>query len=73
MNTCGTCKYFGAAVRDDKAPTGYHVCGWIKHYENNYGDETPTADAVVIDGSGYFAALCVKEEFGCNKWEPAAP
>lgn len=68
MNTCETCKYFGDELRDDShhVPTGYHVCAWVK--QNVYGDAT--GDAVVVDGSGYFAALCVKEDFGCNKWEP---
>lgn len=28
--------------------------------------------AFVVDGSGYFAALCVEEDFACSKWEPRA-
>lgn len=68
MNTCGTCKYFGDPVRDGNqhVPTGYHVCAWIKQWDD-YGPP-PDASAVVVDGSGYFAALCVVEDFGCNKW-----
>lgn len=26
--------------------------------------------AYAVDGSGYYAALCVSADFGCNKWEP---
>lgn len=70
MNTCGTCKYFGDPVKDENVhvPTGYHVCAWVKQHDD-FGGATATESAVVVDGSGYFAALCVKEDFGCNKWE----
>jgi hypothetical protein len=29
----------------------------------------PTGSHIMNTGSGFFAALCVKEEFGCVKWE----
>ena len=36
-------------------------------YPTNY--EEPGKTAVVTDGSGYYAALCVESDFGCNLWE----
>jgi hypothetical protein len=73
MNTCGTCKYFGASRkltlpepdrREDNGP--YKVCGLIEQL-----DSRPIVSAYmayVVDGSGYYAALCVSEDFGCNQW-----
>jgi hypothetical protein len=69
--TCGTCKYLGDLVPDEdehRIPTGYHVCQLIKRPSNDY-NEPRGESALVIDASGYFAALCVKDEFGCNQWE----
>lgn len=75
--TCGTCKHKGAVIEDhsrdwDEVRTTYFLCDLIKHinlyparYEAGHG-------AGVQDGSGYHAALCVEDEFGCNKWEPKA-
>jgi hypothetical protein len=80
MNTCGTCKYFGRRVDalvdlDSEGPDGwplpaqYHTCDLLKHLN---ADSEPIQDQVagVIDGSGYQATFCVKEEFGCNQWKP---
>lgn len=72
MNTCGTCKHFGKPVEDEdrNVPVGYHICTLITMRDRHIdppGDET----AVVVDGSGYYAALCIKEEFGCNQWTGA--
>lgn len=69
MNTCGTCKHFGDPIEDASdshyIPTGYHVCRLIKQGER--GEQVDDA-ALVVDASGYYAALCIKEEFGCNQW-----
>lgn len=74
MNTCGTCKYRGEPIQPEdwdnggkRAETTYFLCDRIKHddrwsYMRNQG-------AVVVDGSGYYAVLCVEDDFGCNKWE----
>jgi len=80
MNTCGTCKFFGKVKtfeewRDDedepRVNTRLHVCGLLKHLNESSGSPLSwTAPAGVIDGSGYFAALCVSDEFGCNQWAP---
>jgi hypothetical protein len=77
MNTCGTCKYFGAQRKsmaegaDERRyiPAPYKACGFME-MEWTYGD-TPSTNgpiAFVVDGSGFYAALCVSEEFGCNEW-----
>lgn len=78
MNICGTCKYFGPEIKgsdDDEdvgdslnIPRGYHRCMLI---ERTAPGHIATEVAVVVDASGYYAALCVKEEFGCNQWKEA--
>lgn len=80
MNTCGTCKHFGPPVDnyslraddDEGEPSKYHACQVVKFFARpGNRDPKPEAPAVVVDGSGYYAALCVKEEFGCNQWAAA--
>ena len=62
--TCGTCKF-----REEEAVkgTGYFFCGRIE-YEGRGGEYKKGQGAVVIDDSGYFAALCVETDFGCTAW-----
>ena len=68
MNTCGTCKYFELPEPNDiYPPAGYHVCGWILQATDR-GEIPPPA--LVVDASDYYATLCVREDFGCNQWEP---
>lgn len=78
MNTCGTCKHFGDPVEslldwdssNDGSPieSPYHVCKLLNHLNKRRAPYPTTDPAGVIDGSGYRAVLCVKEEFGCNQW-----
>lgn len=78
MNTCGTCKHFGKLVEgldrhdsegEELPNTRYHQCMLLQHM--NGSSQKPLAEAAgVVDGSGYFAVLCVSEEFGCNQWVP---
>ena len=79
MNTCGTCKYFGRAREQglftedgnyEEQSAQYHVCDLIQHINGYDRETTPNSQQVagVIDGSGWFAALCVTDEFGCNQW-----
>lgn len=76
MNTCGTCKHFGKLAdvcidpeNDDYVPnTIYHECTLLSHLNKTGTEEKWSAIAGVIDGSGYYAAFCVREEFGCNQW-----
>ena len=72
-NTCGTCRFFGI-LRDAEDPDSlrsvpdtYALCGRIKHDERYSG--LPGERALLVDGSGYWAALCVMSDFGCNLWE----
>lgn len=75
MNTCATCKHFGPAVTEwsedefNDVPTRFHVCQWIEHNKDAVA-HWPKA-AYVKDGSGYMAALCVRDDFGCIDWESA--
>lgn len=69
MNTCGTCKHKGEAVRNGRGePTTFFLCALIKHCPGHIAEKKGEC-AMVIDGSDYYAALCVEDEFGCNKWE----
>jgi len=80
-NTCGTCKYFGKLYELDRWDsdkeeaiecTKFHICDLIQHLNGMdlKPEEVFAGAAGVIDGSGYHAAFCVSEEFGCNKWAP---
>jgi hypothetical protein len=55
----------------EKVPTGYFTCDRIKHINPNvsFNDVDPGLRAGVQDGSGYYAALCVEDDFGCVLWE----
>lgn len=68
---CKDCKYLGEPyVGDyDEVETPYHKCDYVKHI-NESSHEPPTGDAGVIDGSGYYAAFVVKDDFGCIHFEP---
>jgi hypothetical protein len=75
MNTCGTCRFFGPLEDalddysgDEDVPSTYHKCELLKHLNATYPRPT-TEPAGVVDGSGYYAVLCVHEEFGCNQWQ----
>lgn len=72
MNTCGTCKFFGAAdygaAKNANIPESHKLCGRIQQFDN-WHDKSTADRAVVVDGSGYFAALCVTTDFGCTEWE----
>ena len=68
--TCGTCKYRGKEEKIGIAaplPTSYFLCKRIKHDKN--WKYKQGQGALVTDGSGYYAALCVETDFGCVKWE----
>ena len=75
MNHCKDCRHFGEEIKDFAGvgdeiwdtPTGYHVCDYIKHTDKNL--HVVTANAVLQDGSGYWAGLCVRDDFGCVNFE----
>lgn len=65
---CRNCRHLGEQYEE------YHTCDRVRHDENlSYGGyRDPALDlAVVIDGSGYYAALLVADEFCCSLWEKA--
>lgn len=73
MNTCGTCKFFGVERHEEygdpqSSPPGYALCGRIQQYDSD-AEPAQTDNALAMDGSGYFAALCVTTDFGCTEWE----
>ena len=84
MSTCGTCRHRGEAIKTNHAPDGrwmaepvdtaFFLCDLIKHTgtESELGLEVDKTGARVVDGSGYFAALCVADDFGCNRWAAIA-
>lgn len=75
---CKDCKYLGepyvhlnyVGEKCDEVETNYHVCDFVKHINEDSGT-IPTGDVGVIDGSGYYAAFVVKDDFGCIHFEPA--
>ena len=71
MKTCGTCKYFGPDEPDSAwgEESRFRKCMLMENraFERS---ESIQASAYVEDGSGYYAALCVSEDFGCTEWTP---
>lgn len=76
--TCGTCRFKGEPITRiaDVDPwrvveTGYFLCALIKQVKTQQTEpDYPSAgSAYVEDGSGYHAALCVADDFGCNRWQ----
>ena len=73
IQNCGTCRYFGPVKTTmdldtyEDIPSSYHTCEKIKHdVDYSY---VRGGGAVCVDGSGYFAAFVVEEDFGCINWE----
>lgn len=79
--TCGTCKYRGENIAEEewdweagglrRRESKYFFCERIKHDGRMSSDlvARPQAErAAVVDGSGYYAALCVSDDFGCLEW-----
>lgn len=71
LKTCGTCRHFGAGQQHyHNVPEGFALCGRIQHDRSRYEFRPASLEpACVVDGSGYFAALCVTTDFGCTEWE----
>jgi hypothetical protein len=76
--TCGNCNFRGPRVDipDENLvaqDSGFFRCARTKHDDQLSQHDIPLArgvGAVVIDGSGYHAALLVESDFACNRWEP---
>jgi len=73
VNNCKNCKYFGDQIHayyGKESPTGFHKCEAISHGFMDGAELLDNNDkATVVDGSGYFAAIRVKEDFGCVLFE----
>jgi hypothetical protein len=71
MNHCKDCLHFGpeyptyTEAGDGMKGSGYHECLFIKHAGDEWDLVDATANAAVVDGSGYFARLTVRDDFGC--------
>ena len=71
---CGDCKYFGRDITTnhpdfahDPNIKGFHECTYIdSDHAYNSDCEKPV---FCIDASGYFAAVRVREDFGCAAFE----
>lgn len=81
---CGTCKFWGSDPHDDEIREAdpdlwarVRPCAGVPqapdHGSGPYAHElAPNARAEVIDGSGYYASLRTREDFGCVLWEEKA-
>lgn len=72
QRVCGTCQYFGPSLAEDHTSRGsknttFHKCTVNEH--DDCFDPVQGEGAVVQDGSGYHAKLCVEAEFACIKWQ----
>jgi hypothetical protein len=72
VNKCKNCKYFGERVDTHSSiKEEFHICNYFRHCddyirsEEDYDPGKPHC----IDGSDYYAAVRVPEDFGCNGFE----
>lgn len=87
QNRCGGCKHWDAATErerpvlmtepdyDEKPlPGTWGTCERIPHRSSEYESDQPdNLDlAFLSDGSGYFASITTRAEFGCVLWEAKA-
>lgn len=77
---CGTCKFWGSDPADDDIRecdpalwARVRPCAGVKHDADDSGpyphDLHGSTRAEVVDGSGYYASLRTREDFGCVLWE----
>lgn len=77
---CGTCKFWGSDPQDDEIREGnpglwarVRPCAGVLHDQEASGPYpyalVAERRAGVIDGSGYYASLRTREDFGCVLWE----
>ena len=72
---CGNCKHWGNK-EEEKENEMFRTCQAVIHDNNGFTEGFRTDlkfrkahKAVVLDGSGYFAALRTRDDFGCVLWE----
>ena len=75
---CGDCKFLGKEILIDdwendkyEIPTGYYKCEFVKMNSSSMDGGIPEEKPIcfVEDASGYYAALKVREDFGCVAFE----
>lgn len=81
MKYCKTCKHWDKIGNEYSKIIGARKCNYVIHTEDatewnkDYGrvikPEYQDTKAFSVDGSGYYAALFTKENFGCNQYSPA--
>lgn len=77
---CGNCRLWGteddnngvyrqcaAALHDEYGLAGKPLDQWTSEQEHRRINDCP---AVAVDGSGYWAALRTRDDFGCVLFEP---
>lgn len=60
--TCGECEFWGDESDEHHK---YRQCQAIRHSDSF----EESGSAFVVDGSGYFAALKCRSDFGCNLFQ----
>lgn len=65
---CGSCRHwraFGSMEKDLYEVPTFGTCAAVQQHDSYSHEDTTSWKACVTDGSGYFAALRTKEDFGC--------
>lgn len=81
--TCGNCMFWGkpgetemfrqcnGVIHDERSRHNDTEEEWKEDWHNQQIRHINSLSAVVVDGSGYFAALKTKEDFGCTLFREA--
>lgn len=71
---CGTCRWWGLSSNRALVDGAYRACERVRMREQ-FPQDGPLAvsedPAFVEDGSGYYAAIRCRADFGCVLWEAA--
>lgn len=82
--TCGNCMFWGkpgetemfrqcnGVIHDERSYHNEEIGDWMDDDEKESFRHINSLSAVVVDGSGYFAALKTKEDFGCTLFREAS-
>lgn len=70
--TCSTCKHWDTA-QEWNGYTGLPIDGWgecVRILGPGSSCNLPDTPAYLSDGSGYYASLTTRHDFGCLLYEP---
>lgn len=59
------------APYEEPLPGEWGECARILHRKSGFDQTLKTEVAFLSDGSGYYASLSTRAEFGCVLWEPS--